>query len=62
MFLILIIQIDDDDFTSFVNISVTAGIGSQTSELDKYLRKPVKNVKEPLKWWVSNHHVYPNLF
>ena len=41
---------------------MTQVVASQTSELDGYLRKPVENVKNPLKWWVSNRHVYPNLF
>lgn len=45
-----------------MNISVTKAIPSQTSELDGYLRKPVENVKDPLKWWIGNRHVYPNLF
>ena len=57
---------DDDDnnnhFTAFVNISVTKAIPSQTSELDGYLHKLVENVKDPLKWWIGNRHVYPNLF
>ena len=52
---------DDDDFTAFANISVTKHIRIRSSELREYLRKPVENVKEPLKWWVANCHVYPNL-
>jgi hypothetical protein len=52
---------DNDDFAAFTNISVTNHIGSRTSELQEYLRKPVENVKEPLKWWVANRHIYPNL-
>jgi hypothetical protein len=54
-------QVDDDDFSAFVNISVTKHVGSRASELQEYLRKPVENVKEPLKWWVANHYIYPNL-
>ena len=46
---------------AFSNISVTNHIGFQTSEVQEYLRKPVENVKDPLKWWVANRHVYPNL-
>ena len=53
---------DDDDFATFSNISVTNCIGSQTSELEEYLQKPVENVKEPLKWWVSNCHIYLNFY
>jgi len=52
---------DDDGFVAFTNISVTNRIGFRTSELQEYLRKPVENVKEPLKWWVANRHIYPNL-
>jgi hypothetical protein len=52
---------DDDDFSAFANISVTKHIGSRASELQEYLWKPIKNIKEPLKWWVANCHVYPNL-
>ena len=52
---------DDDDFNTFANISVTKRIGSQASELDEYLRKPVENIKDPLKWWIANRHVYPKL-
>ena len=55
------LQIDEDDFTAFGNISMTKQVGSRSSELREYLRKPVENVKEPMKWWVANHHVYPNL-
>ena len=29
---------------------------------DAYLHKPVENVKAPLKWWISNCHLYPNLY
>ena len=31
------------------------------SEVDKYLHKPVKNIKDPLKWWAAHCHVYHNL-
>jgi hypothetical protein len=41
--------------------SVTKQVTSRTSELDEYLCKPVDNVKDPLKWWVAHHHIYPNL-
>ena len=53
---------DNDDFTTFANISVTKHAGSRSSELREYLRKPVENIKDPLKWWIASRHVYPNLF
>jgi hypothetical protein len=57
------LQVDDDDeFTTFANISVTKQVTSRTSELDDYLRKPVENIKDPLKWWFANCHIYPNLY
>jgi hypothetical protein len=40
---------------------VTNHVGFRTSEVEEYLRKPVENVKDPLKWWVANRHIYPNL-
>jgi hypothetical protein len=40
---------------------VTRHVGSRISEVQQYLSKPVKNVKEPLKWWVADQHIYPNL-
>ena len=52
----------DNDFTTFANISVTNQVGSRTSELREYLRKPVEYVKDPLKWWVARRHTYPNLY
>lgn len=55
-------QVNDDDFSTFMNISVTKHAGSKSSEFNEYLQKPIKNVKEPLKWWVANCYVYPNLF
>jgi len=55
-------SVNDDDFAVFADISVTRRVGSRSSEINKYLRKPVENVKEPLKWWVANRHVYPNLY
>lgn len=57
----MVSQVDDDDFATFANILVTNHISSWASELDDYLQKPVENVKEPLKWWITNHHIYPNL-
>ena len=31
------------------------------SELDQYLRYPVEQVKDPLKWWFHNRALYPSL-
>ena len=57
------LQVDsDNDFTMFANISVTKQVRSRTSELREYLRKPVENVKDPLKWWVASRHIYLNLY
>ena len=53
---------NDDDFVAFSNISVTNCIRSRSSKLEKFLQKPVENVKDPFKWWVANQHVYPNLY
>jgi hypothetical protein len=53
---------DDNNFTAFANISVTKAVAFRRSELDEYLCKPMENVKDPLKWWIANRHVYPNLY
>jgi hAT family C-terminal dimerisation region len=34
---------------------------SQTHELDKYMRSPPENVKDPLKWWTQHAAMYPVL-
>ncbi len=49
----------NDGFASFGNLSVTTC--SRASEIQEYLRLPVENVQDPLKWWISNKNVYPNL-
>ena len=49
---------DTTDFADFSNISVTTDIAN---ELDRFLREPVENVKEPLKWWFLNRPAYPKL-
>lgn len=46
-------------FASFGDLSVTSA--PRASEIQEYLNHPVENVKDPLKWWVDNQHVYPNL-
>ena len=58
LILITLLQLDDNDFA---DISVTNNTGPKSTELEDYLRKPVEKVKEPLKWWVANRHVYPTL-
>lgn len=52
----------DDDFTAFASISVTKHITTWFNKLREYFQKPIKNIKEPLKWWITNHGVYPNLY
>jgi hypothetical protein len=49
----------DTEFTSFGNLSVTTC--PRVSEIQEYLSHVVENVKDPLKWWVDNKYVYPNL-
>jgi hypothetical protein len=55
-------QINEDNFTAFGNISMTKQVGSRSCELREYLCKLVESIKDPMKWWVANHHVYPNLY
>lgn len=43
----------------FGNLSVTTT--APVSEIDEYLRLPVENVTDPLKWWSDNRHAYPCL-
>ena len=43
----------------FGNISI--GTTHLPDELQEYLRPPVENVADPLKWWVNNKLLYPNL-
>ena len=50
---------NDDGFASFSVLSVTTC--PCASEIQEYLSHVVKNVKDPLKWWVDNKYVYPNL-
>jgi len=49
----------DDGFASFGNLSVASS--PRISEIQEYLSLSVENVKEPLKWWMNNRFVYPNL-
>jgi hypothetical protein len=50
---------NNDGFTSFGNLSVTTA--PRASEIQEYLGHAVENVQDPLKWWVDNKYVYPNL-
>jgi hypothetical protein len=50
----------DSGFTSFGDLSVTTA--PCASEILEYLKLPVENVKDPLKWWVENRYIYPNLY
>ncbi len=50
---------DNGEFTSFGNLSVTST--PRASEIQAYLKHPVENIKDPMKWWVDNQYVYPNL-
>jgi hAT family C-terminal dimerisation region len=45
----------------FANISIDPKTATKLSEIDDYLRLPVENVSDPLKWWYDNRRVYPNL-
>ena len=49
-----------NDFAAFSNLSVKQQSG-KFSELVEYLRLPVENVPDPLRWWIINSHLYPNL-
>jgi len=50
---------NDSGFASFGNLSVTTC--PRESEIQEYLSLPVENVKNPLKWWEDNKHIYPSL-
>lgn len=50
----------DDGFASFGYLSVTTA--PCPNKIQEYLSHAVKNVKDPLKWWVENKCVYPMLY
>jgi hAT family C-terminal dimerisation region len=50
---------NDGGFASFGDLSVTTVL--HESKIQAYLTLPVENVKDPLKWWRANKHIYPNL-
>ncbi len=45
----------------FANFSVGVTTATTVSEVDNYLSHPVKNILDPLKWWIDNQRNYPNL-
>ncbi len=48
----------------FTNFSIGASAASAVttlSEVDDYLNRPVEYILDPLKWWIDNRRVYPNL-
>ena len=49
----------NDGFTSFGDLSVTTS--PCPNKIQEYLSHAIKNVKDPLKWWVENKYVYPKL-
>ena len=63
---LIVLQVRDNDsdnnFTAFVNISVTKQAGSHPNELQEYLCKLAENVKKPVKWWIVSCHPYLNLY
>ena len=57
----MLLQLDNNDFSGFTNISVTEHTEHLSTELEEYLQKPVENIKDPLKWWIANKLIYPRL-
>lgn len=45
----------------FANFSVGPSAVPTVSEVDDYLSRPVEYISDPLKWWIDNRRVYPNL-
>jgi hypothetical protein len=45
----------------FANFAVGTSAAATVSEVDEYLNRPVESVLDPLKWWMDNRRVYPNL-
>ena len=50
---------NDSGYALFGNLFVTTC--PRESEIQEYLSLPVENVKNPLKWWENNKHIYPSL-
>lgn len=48
-------------FVDFGDISMDPSSLQAFSEIDDYLRLPIENVSNPLKWWVDKQCVYPRL-
>lgn len=51
----------NEGISIFANISVGTSAATTLSEVDEYLNRPVENILDPLKWWIDNRRVYPNL-
>lgn len=52
----------DADMAMFTNVSVSGvAAKSVTKELDDYLRNPVEDVSDVLKWWWDRREAYPVL-
>jgi hypothetical protein len=62
MRVLLFIQIDQgsEGISVFANFSVGTAV-TTLSEVDEYLKCPVENILDPLKWWIDNRQVYPYL-
>ena len=53
-------NLSDIDVFDIANLSVLPHT-AHASEIDEYLRLPIEACRDPLKWWLDNQHVYPNL-
>ena len=53
-------NLSDIDAFDIANLSVLPHT-AHASEIDEYLRLPIETCRDPLKWWLDNQHVYPNL-
>ena len=51
---------DQDNFRALDEAATTL-LRDLAAKLASFVSLPVKNVKDPLKWWYDNHFVYPSL-
>jgi hypothetical protein len=56
-----VVEADPSGIAAFANISVSTSVVEKQNELDDYLRAPVENTPDPLKWWHERRLAYPNL-
>jgi hypothetical protein len=56
-----VVKVDPSGVAAFANISVSTSTIKKKNELDDYLRAPVENTPDPLKWWHEHRLAYPNL-